>query len=848
MELKIKVLEIFPNIKKIKLKPSDIISLSFEAENIVVKIDNIEKSIINKDNILLLLKEFSQKQKISFNLIRNETNMLGKGIFFPLPGIKWHKIYEGINRTEGNATYNSKSLSRKNLNLNNYSSDISSNSNIKVKLDIQMNLLKTPISTKSKGKIKFSSKKSYNINGNKNKSNLNGSSNIDDKYNNSLMSSNMSSNFNKYKSNQKIKSYTATPGLKSPKYTSFFNREKINSIISKDNSYGDNTLKEYKLSILDNESEKKKKDLSKGTPSRKKNLYDSQSYKAKFGFNKSQEYKKAKSTDKSMDNYASSDKKTRISKEIEEEILDNNFKNIIKYDENLRGKEISDFNIDNNNSIKNQENGINNNDDNNNNTQISFTQNKSFTFNINSNLEINNSNINTNTSISKIKNNENTNNNINSSNPINNNTRGNATSNIVNSNNDNKINDKNINSKVTNEYNNSNNELNNVITKDEFNKIIQNSVVSSALSSNKIFNSGCDIDLSVDDLSGSFSVGYVNISKILQLDEFRKITYDIETENISKYENIKKDFILFYNKEYINSINEEMLILELQLMIDKILEMQNAYKRQAIIIQKNFELYKKKIIFYQKRNLLMNKKKNKLTYEKLKNTYNEELNDLYYNNKKTNFYNNKNIFKTNELSLWNNLTLYLKEKNAKKETEINNIKKKFNDLFIVICKKNLNNLNALSKKFVLEFSEKQKEKEKNEMTNNSSYNSNKKKNDNINNLKNNKLNHKNNSQKDIKSNIKNNYLSSLHKSNKTLKVNDTFFKKKNKKDNFQIKEIATEESININNNDINNDERTKKVKFKSNEIEGISNKNYLHKNRFKTFKYLKKKSSNKKGK
>ena len=767
MELKIKILEIFPNIKNIKLKPSDIISLSFEAENVVVKIDNIEKSIINKDNILLLLKEFSPKQKISFNLLRNDKNILGKGKFFPLPGIKWHKIYELINRTEGNAIYNSKTLSRKNLNINNNSSDISSNSSIKVKLDIQMNILKTPISKKSKGRIKF----------------------IDDKYNNSLMSSNMSSNFNKFKSYRKISSYAATPGLKSPRYYSIFNREKINSIISKDNSSGDNSLKEYNLPILDNENRKKKKDSSKRTPSGKKILFDSHRYKAKYGFNKNQEFKKAKSTDKSMDNYISSDKKTIMSKEIEEEILDNNFKNIIKYDENLRAKEITDFNIDNNNSINNQGNDINNN-----------------------------------------------NNNINNIN---------ANSNIVNSNNDNKINDKNINNKITSEYNNSNNELNNVNAKDDFNKIIQNSVVSSVLSSNRIFNSGCDIDLSVDDLSGSFSAGYDNISKILPIDEFRKITYDIETENISKYENIKKDFILFYNKEYINSINEEMLILELQLMIDKILEMQNVYKRQTIIIQKNFELYKKKIVFYQKRNLLMNKKKNKLEYEKLKNTYNEELNDLYYNNKKTNFYNNKNIFKTNELSLWNNLTLYINEKNSKKENEIKNIKKKFNDIFILICNKNLNNLNALSKKFVLEFSEKQKEKK--EMNKNNSFNSNKKKNDNIN-LKYKKLNHKNNSQKDVKFNIKNNNIISLNKSNKILKVNDTFFKKKNKKDIFQIKGIATEESININNTNINNDERIKKVKFKSNELEGISNRNHLHKNGFNTAKYLKKKSSNKKGK
>ena len=848
MELKIKVLEIFPNIKNIKLKPSDIISLSFEAENIIVKIDNIEKSIINKDKILLLLKELSPKQKIVFNLLRNDTNILGKGKFFPLPGIKWHKIYELINRTEGNVTYNSKTLSRKNLNINNYSSDISSISNIKVKLDIQKNILKTPISKKSKGRIQFSPKKSYNINDNKNKSNLNGNSNIEDKYNNSLISSNMNSNVNKFKSNQKISSYAATPGLKSPRYTSIFNREKINSIVSKDNSFGDNTLKEYNLPILDNENGKKKKDSSKRTPSGKKILFDNQSYKVKFGFNKSQALQKAKSTDKSMDNYISSNKKPRISKEIEEEILDNNFKNIIKYDENLRTKEITDFNIDNNNNINNQEHNIKNNDVNNNNTKKSFTQNKGVTFNINNNLEINNSNIKTNTSISKIKNNENSNNNVNSSEPINYNKRGNANSNIVISNNDNAINDKNINNKITNEYNNSNKELNNINVKDSFNKIIQNSVVSSALSSNRIFNSGCDIDLSVDDLSGSFSAGYDNISKILQIDEFRKITYDIEIENISKYENIKKDFILFYNKEYINSINDEMLILELQLMIDKILEMQNVYKRQAIIIQKNFELYQKKIIFYQKRNLLMNKKKNKLSYEKLKNTCTEEFNDLYYNNKKTNFYNTKNIFKTNELSLWNNLTLYLTEKNSKKDNEINNLKQKFNDIFISICSKNLNNLNSLSKKFVLEFSEKQKEKEKKEISNNSSYNSNKKKNDNINNLKYKKYNHKNSSQKDVKNKVKNNYISSLYKSNKILKVNDTFFKKKNKKDIFQIKGIATEESININNTNINNDERIKKVKFKINELEGISNRNHLNKNGFNTAKYLKKKSSNKKGK
>ena len=72
-----------------------------------------------------------------------------------------------------------------------------------------------------------------------------------------------------------------------------------------------------------------------------------------------------------------------------------------------------------------------------------------------------------------------------------------------------------------------------------------------------------------------------------------------------------------------------MLLLELQLIIDKILEMQYIYKSQCYIIQKNFEIYRKKLNFFQKLNLLMNKKMNKLIYEKLKNKYNENLNDLY---------------------------------------------------------------------------------------------------------------------------------------------------------------------------------------------------------------------------
>ena len=813
MELKIKILEIAPNIKNLKKNPTDIISISFMAENVVVKIDNIEKSI-NKDSILLLLKEFSSNERIRLNLIRNDETILGKGMLIPLPGVKWLRIFDFGNQVDGNKYYSNKTFSRKSSNFIN--TDNNSNINIKIKLEIQVNMIKGTNENKSKSRSKLkNSPKKINVISNINKPILTGS-NIEEKTNNSILSSNISSNFNKYKSNQNASSYTATPGIKSPKYTSILIRSQNNHTNNNYNdSSRDNTSRENNIIpalIIEREIKIKNK---KRTPSGKKYLCENSKYKTMYVINKNDEIKRTKSTEKTIDNNLNLENKENFNKQIEEKILDQNFQDIIKYDEMLRGKEITDFNLDNpnnNNSEKNSfiKNRVSVNLNNNSEKNI-IIQNKGNFANTNSVLiNANNSNKNNIIINTKSNNNINTNNNI-------------------------------------YEYSISNNELNNKNSKDDFNKNIQNSIVSSVISSGKIVNSGCDIDFSVEDLSGSFS-GYDNISKIFSLDEY-KINYDIENENISKYENIKNDFILFYNKEYINSINEEMLALELQLMIDKILEMQNIYKRQSIIIEKNFEKYKKKLIFFQKKNLLMNKKNNKLSYEKLKNNYNEELNDLYYNNKKTNFYQNKNIFKTKELSLWNNLTMYLDEKESDKKNENNNNKNKFNNIFLFICNKNINNLNTLSKKFVSEFTEKQKEKEKERIklvekknklnnSNNNFYND-KRKNDLINNMKKKKFNYKNFSHKEIKS-YRNEHLKG-NRSNKLLTSNDTLFRKQNKKDIFLIKEVESEENsmkVNTSNNEIG-----RKSNFKNNEINGRNN---AHKNGFNTVKSFSKKFSNKK--
>ena len=582
-----------------------------------------------------MLREYSPNEKILFNLIRNDSQIIGTGKFTPLTGAKWYKMFDLISITENNINKNSNKSLLKRSNSN--SNDSLINSNIKIKFETHINL------TKSKSKSKLNTQKINNSN-NKNKSNL---TNLDEK-NNSLITSSLQ-NFNQLQLNKNINSYNDNPGTKSPRYNNIIIRAKSNN--TNNDSSRDNTLKENNplaASDFDKDKEKKKSNARR-TASGKKYLFQTKKYKTLYGFNKSQGVNKNRSTEKSLDNnIVPENVRGKVSKEIEEKILDKNFQDIIKCDEILRGKEMNDFNMESNINtinkesnkninIKNIENKNNNNKNNNNDKKHSTNKKISQNNTENKNNKDNKTKSNTINYISNSKNNKNNKNSYSNQN----------------------LNVKNINNKnIMNEFNNA--ELNSKNLKTEFNNIMPNSDMNSALSSNRMFNSGNEIELSGDNFSDSIS-GYENLSKILALDEY-KITYDIENENITKYENVKNDFILFYNKEYINSINEEMLILELQLMIDKILEMQNIYKREKIIIERNFGKYVKKLFFYQKINILFNKKMNKLMHEKLKNKYKEEMNDLYYNNRKISFYRNKNIFKTNEQSLWNNITLYVNEK------------------------------------------------------------------------------------------------------------------------------------------------------------------------------------------
>ena len=75
MELKIRLVEITPEIRNFKTLPTDILSLNFIQQNITVKMENIEKFIQTKEFITLYLK--NNIDKIKYTLLLNNISIIG---------------------------------------------------------------------------------------------------------------------------------------------------------------------------------------------------------------------------------------------------------------------------------------------------------------------------------------------------------------------------------------------------------------------------------------------------------------------------------------------------------------------------------------------------------------------------------------------------------------------------------------------------------------------------------------------------------------------------------------------------------------------------------------------------
>lgn len=176
-----------------------------------------------------------------------------------------------------------------------------------------------------------------------------------------------------------------------------------------------------------------------------------------------------------------------------------------------------------------------------------------------------------------------------------------------------------------------------------------------------------------------------------------------DDEYIKAFEIFKNDIIIYYTKEYLNSIKDDVLLLELQLIIEKIFNLKLEYQQQYISLFNNFNNYKILIKLIQEKFINTIKKNNKLYTKKinLKNINNNS--DLFDLENKQFLIFEKSLITNNEIDIFNNLI-----NNKSKRYSNLDIKNKNNliNLFLFICKKNIKNLNTLSKRFYLDIKNK----------------------------------------------------------------------------------------------------------------------------------------------
>ena len=169
--------------------------------------------------------------------------------------------------------------------------------------------------------------------------------------------------------------------------------------------------------------------------------------------------------------------------------------------------------------------------------------------------------------------------------------------------------------------------------------------------------------------------------------------------SVNTFNTVKNDFLIFYNKDYLNSITKESLFLETQLMIDKIFELQNIFHQQFNLLNKKNIKYKYSHDCYSEKYFNMLKKYNRLR-EKNKRI---DINKFKYDIKNPNLKKEKMIemFK-NEFKIWNKMT-----NTQNKKPNLNKSRKKLIfKLLIPILINYKNKLSILQKKFLNDLMEK----------------------------------------------------------------------------------------------------------------------------------------------
>ena len=178
---------------------------------------------------------------------------------------------------------------------------------------------------------------------------------------------------------------------------------------------------------------------------------------------------------------------------------------------------------------------------------------------------------------------------------------------------------------------------------------------------------------------------------------------DINNENdnssIQVFNSAKTDFLIFYTDDYLSSITKDTLSLEVQLMIEKIFDLQNTFHQQFNILNDKYNKYKKFYELYSEKYFLILKKYNRLREKDKKS----EINKMKFSikNPKTKKEDMIELFKK-EIQVWKIMI-------AQKTNLKNKMEKSLFKIFISIITNNKNKLSILQKKFLTNLLEKKKQ-------------------------------------------------------------------------------------------------------------------------------------------
>ena len=667
------IIEVSPKLKIFKNSSKDIISISFVSDNYSVKLENVEKAIINNDKIIINIKEFKNKTSITpikCSLIKNNNNIIAMGEFVPTEGVKWYKLNEVKNNmskeslitsstSNGNIKYNSNfSINKKNHNLSDVNHSYGSEPLINFGSKNNMNTSLTSNYINIKFSITFGNKAIYSSK-NLTKNNYKEQSPISSKDDDILFDKDRDifndddftiteSDISKINPKQKF----LTSSKKSSKKIKFKSGKQSKKIIKFNISQSpiedepDIDIMNENLTIRNTLSNNKaispiRKPINKLN---KKYLNDDIKMKTSIGFNKRKNIFDKNLLDNKYKNKNSKEiprKLNSCENIIEDEILDQNFKNYLKNDEILKP------NISRNNSFN----------------SLSQNNNKEF-------IDINNQN-----------------NNFNIPNTV--------------RCNNNEEKDKEKENKRIIPQDSLYADLQLLKTNSDYEYALSNESMSKNIITNNdnIYDNINDNDNDNDNGNYSFEDGVLN----------------------NNYERLKTDFFLLYSDENLQMLNNETLFFELQLMIEKILILQKEHQKEYIYLFNSLNSNKNIFSNYQYQYFLLFKQINKLHGKKLYNDAKDKRKMLYNENINNFIDKRKSIINNSEFEIWDKMM-----ENANRVLIKKNNKNKMINIFLNICEKNESHLNKLSLKFYKEIKNKINKSNNNIANKNNKYNTEKK--------------------------------------------------------------------------------------------------------------------------